>query len=602
MYDPGGDLTQLTYPDGRVVTQSWDNADHLQTVTFYQWNGTGVNYNYLSSAGYWPDGVVQTATLGNGITETYSRNRRLQPVETLVKLGATKLFDKQFCYGPTNDPAAPFCTIAGGNDNGNITHILDTLNGNNSQAFSYDNLNRIASFVDGGGTMPQTYTIDPWGNMSISGSSYGATNLSFGPSNRITTSGYGYDFAGNLISYNNGVQNLAFTYDPQARILTADSGAVTYTYNPDGQRVRKDLSAGGWTEYVYFGGQSMAEKNSTGTWTDYIFAGGRRLAMASSTNATSPSTTTDYYHGDQIGSSRIITNGSGAVISTYIYTPFGQGPTPDENHYLFTGKERDAESGLDYFGARFYASSFMGRFMSPDDFGGVKGDPQSLNRYGYVENNPLSRVDPDGHMCMGPDGMMCSTHGGPGSLVDAMRADMNATYSWELEDTQVGPKAQQQSGTVPVIVGQRPIQNWLLRILSLGLAKHSYFIAEGDMVQVLGNPGSGHNQQVRINDPTRTQRGKEHTVYVSQAQADALVNGSEYFAQHTGSGLNQSDYAHPCPTCSGGQEGYNFLLHNSNSFVYNMLSRDPAGSIPPGSAPAFTPGWAMKPDDWYPNP
>ncbi len=91
-------------------------------------------------------------------------------------------------------------------------------------------------------------------------------------------------------------------------------------------------------------------------------------------------------------------------------------------------------------------------------------------------------------------------------------------------------------------------------------------------------------------------------MYVSQAQADALVNGSEHFAQHTGSGLNQSDYAHPCPTCSGGQEGYNFLLHNSNSSVYNMLSRDPAGGIPPGSAPAFTLGWAMKPDDWYPNP
>jgi len=177
--------------------------------------------------------------------------------------------------------------------------------------------------------------------------------------------------------------------------------------------------------------------------------------MASSTNATSPSTTTDYYHADQIGSARIITNGSGAVISTYVYTPFGQGPTPDENHYLFTGKERDAESGLDYFGARFYASSFMGRFMSPDDFGGVKGDPQSLNRYGYVENNPLSRVDPDGHMCMAADGMMCSTHDGPGSLVDAMRADMDATYSWELEDTPVGPAAQQQSApasTVPMPV------------------------------------------------------------------------------------------------------------------------------------------------------
>jgi len=73
--------------------------------------------------------------------------------------------------------------------------------------------------------------------------------------------------------------------------------------------------------------------------------------------------------------------------------------------YKFTGKERDSESGLDMFGARYYGSS-LGRFMTPDwadkptdvpyaDF----GDPQSLNLYGYVRNNPLSHADADGHCC-----------------------------------------------------------------------------------------------------------------------------------------------------------------------------------------------------------
>lgn len=60
------------------------------------------------------------------------------------------------------------------------------------------------------------------------------------------------------------------------------------------------------------------------------------------------------------------------------------------------GKERDAESGNDYFGARYYASS-MGRFLSPDDQGGHLEDPQTLNLYSYVANNPLSRTDPAGH-------------------------------------------------------------------------------------------------------------------------------------------------------------------------------------------------------------
>lgn len=79
--------------------------------------------------------------------------------------------------------------------------------------------------------------------------------------------------------------------------------------------------------------------------------------------------------------------------------------TPDgsSSHYKFTGKERDSESGLDYFGARYYASS-MGRWMSPDWSAkedpvpyAKLDDPQSLNLYGYVGNNPLSKADADGH-------------------------------------------------------------------------------------------------------------------------------------------------------------------------------------------------------------
>jgi RHS repeat-associated protein len=270
-----------------------------------------------------------------------------------------------------------------------------------------------------------------------------------------------------------------------------------------------------------------------------------------------------------------------------------------------TGKERDTESGNDYFGARYYSSA-AGQFMTPDWSAKVEpvpysklDDPQTLNLYAYVTNNPMTRVDADGHAPMSWGGFencgeeYAAVGCGAGSQTAADMAQKSASD---------GQQQAQQQGTVPVIVGQRATKNIWTKIFSLGLAKHSYFIVEGDMVQVLGNPGSSHNQQVRINDPTRAQRGKERTINVSQAQADALVSGSEYFAQHTGSGLNQSDYAHPCPTCSGGQEGYNFLLHNSNSFVYNMLSTDPAGSIPPGAGPAITPGWAKKPDDWYPNP
>jgi RHS repeat-associated protein len=96
-------------------------------------------------------------------------------------------------------------------------------------------------------------------------------------------------------------------------------------------------------------------------------------------------------------------------VSTYIYFPYGQGPQPGTNRYLFTGKERDAESGLDYFGARFLSSN-LGRMMSPDWSAKAEtvpyanlNNPQSLNLYSYALNNPVALADRDGHELPGGD-------------------------------------------------------------------------------------------------------------------------------------------------------------------------------------------------------
>jgi RHS repeat-associated protein len=117
---------------------------------------------------------------------------------------------------------------------------------------------------------------------------------------------------------------------------------------------------------------------------------------------------------DWLGTRRVQTDIAGNTEETYTSLPFGDGfgaavstgapPTADdatENH--FTGKERDSESGNDYFEARYYASS-MGRFLSPDWSAkeepvpyATMDDPQSLNLYSYVRNNPLTRADADGH-------------------------------------------------------------------------------------------------------------------------------------------------------------------------------------------------------------
>jgi len=132
-----------------------------------------------------------------------------------------------------------------------------------------------------------------------------------------------------------------------------------------------------------------------------------------------PINTTTYYHGDQVGSSRLLTNGRGYPVWQGTFLPFGEEYNPQltTNHYKFTGKERDTESNLDYFGARYYSST-LGRFMTPDWAAKPTtvpyakfGDPQSLNLYSYVENGPLNRVDADGHYWAGMNGLNCDLSG-----------------------------------------------------------------------------------------------------------------------------------------------------------------------------------------------
>ena len=111
-----------------------------------------------------------------------------------------------------------------------------------------------------------------------------------------------------------------------------------------------------------------------------------------------PFVAVQYNVGDDLGTAQLRLNASGVPVWRGEFLPFGGelDTNPTTNNYKFTGKERDAESGLDYFGPRYYGNN-MGRFMSPDNFGGHLEDPQTLNKYAYAGNNPLRYTDPSGH-------------------------------------------------------------------------------------------------------------------------------------------------------------------------------------------------------------
>jgi RHS repeat-associated protein len=192
------------------------------------------------------------------------------------------------------------------------------------------------------------------------------------------------------------------TYDAENTMAT-DAG-VTYDYDADGVRTEKSSGTLYWPGP---GGEYLAETDLTGTINEeYIYFNGERIARVDR-----PSGTVHYYFSDHLGSSSVITDASGTIEQQYVYFPYGgmaDSSGTDPNHYKFNGKERDTESGLDEFGARYYASS-MGRFLIPDwadkptDVPYAHfGNPQSLNLYSYVQNNPTTFGDPDGHANGGP--------------------------------------------------------------------------------------------------------------------------------------------------------------------------------------------------------
>jgi RHS repeat-associated protein len=134
-----------------------------------------------------------------------------------------------------------------------------------------------------------------------------------------------------------------------------------------------------------------------------VYAGSRHLATYDTgTNATY------FAHNDWQGTERVRTTVSGISYETCSNLPYGDGLQcaggADISPIHYTGKERDTESGLDYFGARYFSSG-LGRWMSPDWAAkptavpyAQYGDPQSLNLYGFVTGNPVSKQDGDGHL------------------------------------------------------------------------------------------------------------------------------------------------------------------------------------------------------------
>jgi RHS repeat-associated protein len=353
---------------------------------------------------------------------------------------------------------------SGFSPNGNVLGYMDSVNGSWSQ-INYDGLNRLISAqvtpaLNGTQTSNLCWSYDSFGNRTsqiqsnqpIAGdgtycspqspaTSSGAYTV-YTPSNQIdhnvdVATGnsnhpvqYDPSGGGNVIADGQlGSTPHNYLYDAEGRVcvvqlppvIAGEPNFVRYLYDAEGNRIGKGTTAL-WScdsdndstfiltnEYVIgLNGEQVTEFDGNGNRLHTnAYAGAQLIATY---DFTASSEAVLHYHlTDWLGTQRIQVTPAGATEEAWQSLPFGEFvPSNDQvalgaTEHHFTGKERDTESGNDYFGARYYSST-MGRFMSPDwndtpnpvPYADLRY-PQTLNLYGYVGNNPLSRTDDDGH-------------------------------------------------------------------------------------------------------------------------------------------------------------------------------------------------------------
>jgi RHS repeat-associated protein len=403
-YDLAGNMISYTNGEFETFTNTYNGAARLISLT----SSVSIYPTYqdppnlLSSVHYNALGAITSDTLGDGETEAWTYN---DPRGRLTSYVASLSGSTLYSLTIPNGGYAP---------NSNILAANDSVNGN--WTYSYDPFNRLTGSNKNSGAAVFSYVYDRFGNrwQQNGPNSFIATftgNNPSNPQNNNRIDGYSYDAAGNLL--NDGVHSYA--YDAENRITQVDSGATAaYVYNALGQRVEKitpttiynECGTLGTVFYFYdlSGHTIVYTENGTNGCKDEVFVGERHLVTYS------PGAF--FNHADWLGTERLRTTYNGAVCESITSLPFGDGQTTTGYCYHdspvhFTGKERDPESGLDNFGAR-YNSSNIGRFMSPDWSSAPMGvpyadfrNPQSLNLYSYAKNNPTTYVDRDGH-CFEP--------------------------------------------------------------------------------------------------------------------------------------------------------------------------------------------------------
>jgi RHS repeat-associated protein len=314
--------------------------------------------------------------------------RSLQALTTTTMADTTTLLGLTLDYG------------AGGNNGNIIKQTIVRPELTVVQDYQYDKANRIRQAVEGS-VWSETYDYEEWSNGWVSAFTPSGTRSftpqtrnDFNANNQFVGAGAEYFVSGEQKK----IGGYQFTYDADGHLRTSTINSLTseYLYDGEGRRVVRSASDGGTTVYVY---------DATG-------------ALAAEYGGIPPTLTGRLFPiVDHLGSTRLLTDDNGARARCYDYRPFGEELKTSNRTAVpcfaqpasgtaahaelamkFGGEERDSESGLDYFGARYFSSA-QGRFTSPDPLMLSYSrllDPQGLNLYAYTRNRPTIAVDDGG--------------------------------------------------------------------------------------------------------------------------------------------------------------------------------------------------------------
>jgi RHS repeat-associated protein len=375
-FDIASQLTKLIYPDGMQILYSYDDLGRVEEIKRYV---DGVNDEILmNSPQYNTKGLLTQFTYGNGLVADFSYDTRDRLLTLDLVSGEIQFLDLDYTY----------------DSNSNITQIVngwrDTQSSWHSQteSYTYDGLNRLISASCT--SWSHTYSYDKVGNRTAKDDVTYTVNAMGELISLSDGTTFTYNSIGSRTGKTQGTDSWVYAYDAVNQLIGVEKNGEMleeYVYDGNGRRIQVTADSE-TTTYVYFGRAVMHEENATGIAT-YIYGPGGRFAERTTINGESY---TFYYHPDHLGSTRLVTDENANIVASVTYHPFGETDTQDgsEDH-LFAGKEKDT-TDLYYFGARYYDAE-VGRFLTVDPAPGNGTSSQSMNRYAYCMNNPVSYVD-----------------------------------------------------------------------------------------------------------------------------------------------------------------------------------------------------------------